>query len=160
MARLKNKKVSVIENIDINTGEVERKTIVTSSTFNTRVKNEDFYIVFLESISDILRIKSGLTRRVLDILCIEAEFNKGTIDLTEKKREKLCKKIGIKRQTLYNHLSLLKRMGIISIIKGECKLNSKYFWKGELKVRKESVGSILYINNEDTFALLNKKING
>jgi len=133
--KLKNTQEKIVKRTDPDTGEITEEIQSTSKTFNTKVKAEEFFIVFLESIGHLIGIKSGVDRAVLDALCAVAEFDTGVVHLTSKMREKICELTELKYQTVANSLSFLRKNKFIIMDKGECKINPEYFWKGSLEER-------------------------
>jgi hypothetical protein len=125
------------EVIDPETGEIT--TLESSKVIRKRVKEDSFYMTFIDFISpfiDNLRTCDN-ARRILTWLCMNAEFNTGKVFLTTGNRAILCKDLNISSNTLTNNLRKLKDANLISGDKGDFVINPQIFWKGDLSVRKK-----------------------
>lgn len=128
---------TVREYIDTETGEVT--TIESSKVIRRAIKEDAFYMTFIEFISpfiDNLRTCDN-ARRVLTWLCMHAEFNTGKVSLTTGTRAILCKELNISSNTLTNNLKKLKEANLINGEKGNFVINPQIFWKGDLATRKK-----------------------
>ena len=123
------------EFVDVETGEV--KTIETSKTSSQKIKEDNFYMTFIDYVAPFYNLKSDNARKLLVWMCEHAEFNTGKVSLTTKKRQEIAETINISSNTITNNLSVLKKAGLISGEKGEFVINPQIFWKGDLNTRRK-----------------------
>lgn len=133
--RIKNTKETTKKTVDSETGEIILTEIEESKEFSTRVKSENFFMTFLAGMDAIENISTLTERKVLDALNRYADYNTGIVQINKAVRKKICDRANLKDQTVKNSLGALARKGFIKISDGECVINHKYFWRGELGVR-------------------------
>lgn len=121
--------------VDRETGEVQQTE--TSKTFLTKIKEDAFYMTFIDYISPYYQLKSDNARKILCWMCNHAEWNTGRVSLTAASRAQMAEEIDICPNTITNNLKKLKDVNLISGEKGEFQINPKIFWKGELSVRRQ-----------------------
>jgi len=129
--RLKNETTSTV--VDSSTGQIITQT--TSKTFSVKTNSEEFYMVFLTLLKDVMGLKSAVDIKVLYALCNEAEFDTGIVSMSTNKRKEIMSFIGITYNTLANSLCKLKKLGFITDNARDYTINPKYFWKGTLATR-------------------------
>ena len=103
--------------------------------FVSRLETDAFYITFLKALGAITDLGSSTDRAVLDVLCTIAEFDTGVVFLPAFVKDEICTTLGIKKQTLSNSLTALRKKGIISMDRGRCLINPNLFWKGAIDKR-------------------------
>jgi hypothetical protein len=135
--RLKKTKLTKKDILDTETGEVVQTEIEESKEFSTRVKSENFFMTFLAGMDAIEGISTLTERKVLDALNRFADYNTGIVQINKAVKEKIVIRAGLKYQTVCNSLTELAKKGFIKIHGGECVINHKYFWRGELGVRQK-----------------------
>lgn len=133
--KLKNTQEIIEEQVDSSTGEVTHVTKTISKTYSTKVSVDAFYITFLKALGAITDLGSSTDRAVLDVLCTIAEFDTGVVFLPAFVKDEICTTLGIKKQTLSNSLTALRKKGIISMDRGRCLINPNLFWKGAIDKR-------------------------
>lgn len=130
---MKLKNETKVDYVDTETGEIA--TLTTSKTYSVKVKSDKFYMTFIDYALPVFRLKSDNARKVLDWMCMHAEYNTGAVHLTAKAREQMALDINICNNTITNNLAKLKRLDLISGDKGEFLINPLIFWKGDSKTR-------------------------
>jgi hypothetical protein len=113
------------------------KAIHTIKSFNVKSTSEKFYMTFIEHVSPLFNISSPVERKVLDVLCCNAEFNIGKVIISSEKRTLICDSLGISHQTFNNTLVKLKKMRLISGERGVYEINPMIFWKGTTDEREK-----------------------
>lgn len=129
MAKSALKRVSSREEkttIDHTTGEVTKEEHVRTLNIS---KEPPFVKLYIEDLSKILSIKQG-PQNLLYYLACSADYE-NIIELTTRKRERMCTALGIAKQTFANYLFYLKEVDVIKDMGGqELMLNPLYFAKG------------------------------
>lgn len=146
--KLKKTKLTTKETLDRSTGEVIQTEIEDTKEFSTRVKSENFFMTFLAGMDAIENISTLTERKVLDALNRYADFNTGIVQLNKAVRDKIMDKTRLKYQTVNNSLSSLSKKDFIKISDGECVINHKYFWRGELGIRQK------HLNDGGAFSVI------
>lgn len=123
------------EYVDKETGEVVSTEITKS--FTKKIDVESFYMVFIDYISPLYKLKSDTAKSILNYMCSLAEFNEGKVYLTTNKRKQMCEDLGIKTTSLTNNLKLLKKSNLISGLDGDFIINPQIFWKGSTDTRRQ-----------------------
>lgn len=123
------------EIVDSQTGEILR--VECRKTFKEKVDSEKFYMVFVDYVSPIYKLKGEAPRKLLDWLCVNAAFNTGKVELTTKKRIEIQESLGLHKNTIINALKKLIEAGLVTEDKGEIQINPEIFWKGYQKARKD-----------------------
>lgn len=122
----------VEQEINTETGEV--KTI--RKSFTTRVKGgQDFYMTFIEHMAVLFKINSALDRKVLEHLCMLAEYNTGKVYLDPSSRKQIQENMGVKSQAISRSLNNLKQLKLITGERTVYTLNPNIFWKGTTDAR-------------------------
>lgn len=112
--------------IDHETGVVTKEERVRT----TNVPKEPPYVkMYIEDLSKILSIRPG-PQNLLHLLASSADYE-NVIELTSRKRERMCVMLGITKQSFANYLFYLKKVDVIRDLGGqELMLNPHYFAKG------------------------------
>lgn len=128
----------VTEFVDKETGEVlqyESKKVC-----KKKVNSENFYMVFFDYFKNFNSLRrSAVNNNVLNELCKRAEFNTGIVNMSQKIRDAICTEFGISKTQLSNSLKALREDDLISLDRGEYKVNPQIFWKGDQRIRKEEL---------------------
>lgn len=129
---IKNRKLKHEQtHVDTETGEV----ITTSKTFNVKVNQDEFYMVYIENMAGFFNLKSAVEIKILTKFCIMADFNTGRVLLPSSLRNDLLQFLGISSQQLTNAIRHLKDNGLLEGEKGVYYINPMIFWKGSNEVR-------------------------
>ncbi len=119
------------ESVNTETGEVIQST----KSVSIKVNTDNFYFTFIESIGYLIGISNGTELQILSLLCINAEYNKGTCLLTPQRRKEFCEKLNITANTFGVCLSRLAKKGVIRNNNGDIEINPICFWKGSIDER-------------------------
>jgi DNA repair photolyase len=87
----------------------------------------------------LLKIKSHITRHVLDKLCQLAEFNSGKVSLSTGNRKEICDQLEINSQQFSKALKQLKELNLIDGESGMFTINPYIFWKGDQSIRRQEL---------------------
>jgi hypothetical protein len=124
---IRNKKLKHEQTqVDTETGEI----ITTSKTFNIKVNQDEFYMVYIENMAGFFNLKSVVEMKVLTKFCMMADFNTGRVLLPAGLRTDLTKFLGVSSQQLTNAIKHLKDNGLLEGEKGAYYINPMVFWKG------------------------------
>lgn len=126
---------TLTEVVDRETGEVVQSEL--SKTYSTKVKEDAFYMTFIDYISPFYKLNSDNARKILVWMCEHAEWNTGKVSLTAASRAQMAEEINICPNTITNNLKKLKDLELIYGERGEFQINPQIFWKGELAVRRQ-----------------------
>ena len=137
--KLKNVTETVEEAVDPSTGEISLHKITTSKTFTSKVTGAVFYNTFLDVLDAIYVKLTNNEKNVLYFFMVWAEVNTGEVMLPQIRKDELCDKLNIKKQSLYNLLQQMQKKEVITVYKGKVTINPIYFWKGSLKAREEYI---------------------
>lgn len=121
------------QTVDLSTGEI--KEYETQKTYTRKVETESFYMTFIDYIAPLFNLKSDAAKNVLNWMCCHAEYNTGKVQLTTNQRDLACAELGMKSNSLSNHLKKLKDLSLISGEKGDFIINPQIFWKGDTITR-------------------------
>ena len=121
------------QTVDLNMGEI--KEYETQKTYTRKVETESFYMTFIDYIAPLFNLKSDAAKNVLNWMCCHAEYNTGKVQLTTNQRDLACMELGMKSNSLSNHLKKLKDLSLISGEKGDFIINTQIFWKGDTITR-------------------------
>lgn len=128
---------SIKEVLDPQTGEIIKYE--SSKTYKEKINSENFYMVFLDYMTPLLKIKSHITRHVLDKLCQLAEFNSGKVNLSTGNRKEICDQLEINSQQFSKALKQLKELNLIDGESGMFTINPYIFWKGDQSIRRQEL---------------------
>lgn len=128
---------SIKEVLDPQTGEIVKYE--SSKTYKEKISSENFYMVFLDYMTPLLKIKSHITRHVLDKLCQLAEFNSGKVSLSTGNRKEICDQLEINSQQFSKALKQLKELNLIDGEAGMFTINPYIFWKGDQSIRRQEL---------------------
>lgn len=122
------------ETTSIETGE----TFLVKKSISIQAKTtDDFFMIFIKSLSGFFKIKSAVDIKVLIKFCQIADFNTGQILLPTGTRKDICSELDIQNQHLSNSIARLKTMGLVTGEQGKFELNPLLSWKGEMKEREK-----------------------
>ena len=121
------------QTVDLSTGEI--KEYETQKTFTKKVETDSFYMTFIDYVAPLFNLKSDAAKNVLNWMCCHAEYNTGKVQLTTNQRDLACKELGMKSNSLSNHLKKLKDLNLINGEKGDFVINPQIFWKGDTITR-------------------------
>lgn len=158
--RLRRTKFTEKEFLDKETGEVIRTEMEETKEFSAKVSADNFFMTFLAGMDAIENISTLTERKVLDALNRYADYNTGVVQLNKAVRDRIIDRTKLKYQTVNNSLSSLQKKGFIKINGGECVINKKYFWRGELSVRQKHLtdgGALSVIINFESDEINTKK---
>ncbi len=128
---MKLKKEIITDYVDAETGEAVN--LVTTKEYSTRVTSDQFYMMFIEYIAPLYKVKSDNAKKILNWLCCYAEYNSGKVSLTTKSRQQMSEEIVIYSNTITNNLAILKKAKLISEKREIFKLIPKFSGKVILK---------------------------
>lgn len=141
--------------VSIETGEmVEEKRL-----YKRRVEKEKFMIVYLESMSGILKIDSPIEYKVLLTLWEMSEYESNRIILVKSIKQEIADKLNYVFKTVENAISRLSKKGLL--VKKDTAvyyLNPKYFFKGSEIARANAIKVIFDFkldDNEETKTEIN-----
>jgi hypothetical protein len=122
-------RIERVTQVDHETGEVTRESMVQSTGF----MSEPPYIkMYLDDLSQILDIPSG-PRAVLDLMLLKLDYE-GYITLSTRYRRQMAETLGIQDQSLRNCINRLVKSNIISNSgRGEYQVNPFLFARGDWK---------------------------
>ena len=123
------------EFVDTQTGEVTK--VETAKVYKERIKEDSFYMTFIDFIAPLYKLNSETSRKLLTWMCENAEFNTGKIKLTSGDRKEIAAKLNITNNAITNCLAALKKAKLISGGSGNFEINPQIFWKGDLSIRRE-----------------------
>ena len=121
--------IDAFENYLGNTGSINNGLEEDSSS--------DFVQIYYEMLRTFYSIKYVSDLKLIIELASMANYNTGEIDLSTKKREVLCDRLGIKKTHLSTSLKRLKELNLIRGEKGSYIIEEAVFWKGDKETRKE-----------------------
>ena len=119
--------------VDVNTGEIIQYE--TQKTYTRKIESESFYMTFIDYIAPLFNLKSDTAKNVLNWMCCHAEYNTGKVQLTTNQRDLACEELGMKSNSLSNHLKKLKDLKLIDGDRGDFIINPQIFWKGDTVTR-------------------------
>jgi hypothetical protein len=129
---VKNKKLKHEQtHVDTETGEI----VTTSKTFNIKVNQDEFYMVYIENMAGFFNLKSVVEMKVLTKFCMMADFNTGRVLLPSGLRTQLVEFLDISSQQLSNAIKKLKENELLDGDKGTYYINPIVFWKGNNETR-------------------------
>lgn len=129
----KYQQITQTQTVDLSTGEITEYE--TQKTYTRKIETESFYMTFIDYIAPLFNLKSDAAKNVLNWMCCHAEYNTGKVQLTTNQRDKACEELGMKSNSLSNHLKKLKDLSLISGEKGDFIINPQIFWKGDTITR-------------------------
>lgn len=121
--------------VNEDTGELQLVEIV--KEHKVKVKQDKFYMCFFEKMSSFYEIKHLADVKLMAAMCEVAEYEKGTVHLTRKVRQDICKKTGISISNISKNLKRLINLKLLSEDDGDYIVNAEVFWKGDIKSRKK-----------------------
>lgn len=128
--------IQSVEKIYVDPETGEEVKLETSKVYSERVKEDSFYMTFIDFVAPLYKLSSESARKLLSWMCEHAEYNTGRISLAAGDRLKIASTFGISNNTITNSLASLKKLGLISGSKGVFEINPQIFWKGDLTMRK------------------------
>ena len=124
------------EVVDPETGEVTG-SITTEKKYVYNLDPDKFYMTFIDFAAPIYKLNSDSAKNVLQWMCCNAEFNTGTVYLTPARLEEMSKYLDIPKQSIYNNIVKLKKLGLVSGERGTFLINPEIFWKGDMQARRQ-----------------------
>lgn len=112
--------------VNTSTGEV----VEYQKTFSIKTPTEHFYITYINSVSERLKITRMADRNILELMCCKANYDTGIVVISKKEKLLMCEQIGIKVQSYYNSIKRLLQLGLISGEYGTYTISPLVFWKG------------------------------
>ena len=128
---------TVKEVLDPKTGELLQYEA--SKTYKEKITSENFYMIFLDYMAPLFKIKSHITRQVLDKMCQMAEFNSGNVSIASADRKAICDELEINAQQFSKALKQLKDLQLITGESGKFTINPYVFWKGDQAIRRKEL---------------------
>lgn len=113
------------------------EAVTTQKTYAIKADSESFFMVFLDNMSGLLKIKNATDHRVILVLNSLAEFNTGRVLLTPEIRKKVVGELILDDQTFSNSLKRLKEAGLLDGGRGIYTINPLVFWRGTSDDRKK-----------------------
>ena len=129
----KYQQVTQTQTVDVNTGEILEYE--TQKTYTRKIETESFYMTFIDYVAPLFNLKSDVAKNVLNWMCCHAEYNTGKVQLTTNQRDLACEELGMKSNSLSNHLKKLKDLKLIDGDRGDFIINPQIFWKGDTVTR-------------------------
>lgn len=129
----KYQQVTQTQTVDLSTGEIVQYD--TTKTYTRKIESESFYMTFIDYIAPLYNLKSDAAKNVLNWMCCHAEYNTGKVQLTTNQRDIACEELGMKSNSLSNHLKKLKDLKLIEGERGDFIINPQIFWKGDTATR-------------------------
>ena len=127
--------------VDKETGEV----VTTSKHFSVKTTPEKFYMTYIDNLAAFFELRSLVDTKLLQVLCMRAEYDSGVVMLPAGERADICKLLSISSQQVTNSLNSLKKLRLITGEKGVYKINPSVFWKGSLDARRKVMEGSLQI---------------
>lgn len=127
------------EVVNPETGELV--TIESSKTFTTKIKEDKFYITFIDYMNAFFKIKPEAAKSLLAWLCAHAEYNTGKVSISAADRKEIADTLKVSNNAITNYLRTLKKLKLINGEKGTFVINPQVFWKGELAARRNLLDS-------------------
>lgn len=128
---------TVKEVLDPTTGEVMQYEA--SKVYKEKINSENFYMVFLDYMAPLFKIKSNIARQILDRMCQMAQFNSGEVTIAPPDRKAICDELGINAQQFSKALKQLKELNLITGESGKFTINPYVFWKGDQSLRRKEL---------------------
>lgn len=122
---------------DKETGE----QITVSKTYAIKIKQDEFYMSYIENMSGFFNLKSAIDIKVLTKFCMMAKYNTGKLVLSTAERKEICVLLEISTQQLTNSIYALRKNGLLSGSQGNFIINPAVFWKGTNETRNKLLSS-------------------
>lgn len=121
--------------VDTETGEITDTTV--EKHFVTKVKTDEFFMVFIENLAPFYGLKHPSDIRLMVAMCEMAEFNTGIIKMTKRTRLTLCEKAQISVSNINKNIKRLVDAKLLHEDDGDYTINPTIFWKGSTTTRTE-----------------------
>lgn len=105
------------------------------------VNNNNFFMVFTDKLKPFFSIKSDSAKNLLIWMCCNAEFNTGIVYLPAPRMEELSSFLNMPKQSIYNSIVQLKKLGLLTGERGKFMINPEIFWKGDIQTRRQLLES-------------------
>lgn len=125
-----------VDVVDSETGVVTG-SMTTEKKFVYSVESDRFYMTFIDFAAPIYKLSSASAKSVLQWMCCNAEFNTGVVLLPSPRMKDMSNELNLPMQTIYNNLTQLKKLGLITGERGQFMLNPEIFWKGDMQARRD-----------------------
>lgn len=103
--------------------------------------NKNFFMVFTDNLGLFFSIKSERAKSVLLWMCCNAEFNTGVVYLPAPRMEEMSEFLNMPKQSIYNNIVQLKKLGLLTGERGKFMINPEVFWKGDIQTRRQLLES-------------------
>lgn len=132
--------------VDYETGELKEQVKVIKKT----IDRDEFMMVYLDSISSMLKIHSPIELKCLICLWSMSEFESNKVYIVKEVKQDIAEKTGYKFKTVENAISRLSIKNLL-IRKSTSVyyLNPKYFFRGSDIARSQAIKLILEIEFND-----------
>lgn len=110
-------------------------TTTESKSFVVKKEQDNFYMTYFENLSGFYKLTSAADIKLLSILCSNAEFNTGIIDLSTKLRNEICDTLSMVSSQISRSLKSLEEKELIVRDKDRIEINPSCFWKGTNETR-------------------------
>lgn len=121
--------------VDEETGVILDST--TEKHFVTKVKTDEFFMVFIENLAPFYGLKHPSDIRLMVAMCEMAEFNTGIVKMTKRTRLTLCEKANISVSNVNKNIKRLVDAELLHEDDGDYTINPTIFWKGSTTTRTE-----------------------
>ena len=101
-----------------------------SKSFIVKKEQDSFYMTYFENLSGFYKLTSATDIKLLSILCSNAEYNTGIIDLSTKLRNEICDTLNLISTQISRSLKSLEEKDLIVRDKDRIEINPACFWKG------------------------------
>lgn len=128
------------EVVDPETGEITGN-ITTEKKYVYNVDADKFYMTFIDFTAPLYKLKSDSAKNVLQWMCCNAEFNTGIVYLPAPRMEEMSEFLNMPKQSIYNNIVQLKKLGLLTGERGKFMINPEIFWKGDIQTRRQLLES-------------------
>lgn len=124
------------EYVDKCTGEVKEVEVSKVITINIG-RQEEFYMTYCRYMAPMYELTYADDLKLLIKMCELAEYEKGTVFLTQQRRSDILVELGMHTANMSKSLKRLKEKNLITGDRGEYTINHLIFWKGDRSKRLE-----------------------
>lgn len=126
--RIKLVNEETVTETDRLTGEVSERVV--RKRYSIPVKNDEFFMTFIEFMGPFYQIRYADDFKVLAKMCSWAQMNTAEVDLTAMKRKKMMEELSMTKEQISRSLRRLKELELISGDGGSYLISHEIFWKG------------------------------
>ena len=98
-------------------------------------------MTFIDFAAPIYKLKSDSAKNVLQWMCCNAEFNTGVVYLPAPRMKEMSEFLNMPKQSIYNSIGQLKKLGLLTGERGKFMINPEIFWKGDIQTRRQLLES-------------------